>query len=107
MPTADFFALEHLESRRNLQHRLSGGMAPQLSLQAKRFRTIIVTVPIIGAASCESLTSCFSTSISVRRPLIVVLYKRLVLGEPRRMLPRNDPEQAHKKLIPITPADKA
>ncbi|OCH90180.1 hypothetical protein OBBRIDRAFT_731287 [Obba rivulosa] len=46
-------------------------MAP-LSPQARRWRTIILTVPIIGATS-------------------LVLYERLVLGKPRRMLPRNDP----------------
>ncbi|PCH36833.1 hypothetical protein WOLCODRAFT_157525 [Wolfiporia cocos MD-104 SS10] len=47
---------------------------PPLTPQARRVRTIMVTIPII-----------FVTSF--------VLYKRLVLGEPRRMLPRDDPSQ--------------
>ncbi|KAH9834813.1 uncharacterized protein C8Q71DRAFT_126107 [Rhodofomes roseus] len=46
-------------------------MAPKLSAQARRLRTIIVTVPIMAATS-------------------FVLYKRLVLGEPQRTLPRTE-----------------
>ncbi|KAH8112873.1 hypothetical protein DFH11DRAFT_1604359 [Phellopilus nigrolimitatus] len=44
-------------------------MAPKLPLQAKRWRTIIVTLPVIGATS-------------------FVLYQRLVLGTPQRTLPK-------------------
>ncbi|KAH8102080.1 hypothetical protein BXZ70DRAFT_930166 [Cristinia sonorae] len=51
-------------------------MGSPLSPQARRWRTIIVTVPIIAATS-------------------LVLYKRLVLGEPRRTL---NPDQ---KIIPL------
>ncbi|KAI0037695.1 hypothetical protein FA95DRAFT_1684834 [Auriscalpium vulgare] len=43
---------------------------PKLSPQGQRLRTIIVTVPIIAATS-------------------LVLYKRLVLGEEQRHLPRD------------------
>lgn len=35
-----------------------------------------------------------------------VLYKRLILGEPRRTLPRDDPEQLNRRLVPIKPEDK-
>lgn len=63
-------------------------MSPCLSPQARRLRTIIVSVPIIGATS-------------------FVLYKRLVLGEPRRELPRPTPSQPdvdmHQRLVPIKP----
>ncbi|KAI0942882.1 hypothetical protein AcV7_002175 [Taiwanofungus camphoratus] len=59
-------------------------MSSKLSPQVRRWRTIIVTIPIIGATS-------------------LVLYKRLVLGEPRRTLPRGDPEQADRKIVQIKP----
>jgi len=63
-------------------------MATPLSPQARRLRTIIVTVPIIGATS-------------------FVLYKRLILGEPRRTVPHPSPEQPdvdmHQRVIPIKP----
>ncbi|KAI0078029.1 hypothetical protein K474DRAFT_1660876 [Panus rudis PR-1116 ss-1] len=61
-------------------------MAEGLSPHARRWRTIIVTVPIIGATS-------------------LVLYQRLVQGKPRRTLPKdmNDPEQARKKIIELKP----
>ncbi|KAI0315932.1 hypothetical protein OF83DRAFT_307380 [Amylostereum chailletii] len=44
-------------------------MAAPLSPQSKRLRTIIVTLPIMAATS-------------------LVLYKRLVLGEPQKTVPR-------------------
>ncbi|EJD01912.1 uncharacterized protein FOMMEDRAFT_157051 [Fomitiporia mediterranea MF3/22] len=56
-------------------------MAPPLSLQAKRWRTIIVTLPIIGATSRKAV---FSLSK-------VVLYQRLVMGTPQRTLPDAPP----------------
>ncbi|KAH7883019.1 hypothetical protein F5I97DRAFT_1815320 [Phlebopus sp. FC_14] len=43
-------------------------MAPKLHPQAQRLRTIIVTVPIMGATA-------------------YVLYERLVLGKPQRKVP--------------------
>ncbi|PAV18261.1 hypothetical protein PNOK_0674700 [Pyrrhoderma noxium] len=46
---------------------------PQLSLQAKRWRTIIITLPIIGATS-------------------FVLYQRLVQGKPQRTIARPEAE---------------
>ncbi|KAK7682810.1 hypothetical protein QCA50_014194 [Cerrena zonata] len=58
-----------------------------LSLQAKRWRTIMVTVPIIGATS-------------------LVLYQRLVLGKPQRKLPqRDDAEGIKRKVIELKPED--
>ncbi|KAI0342487.1 hypothetical protein BDW22DRAFT_1429320 [Trametopsis cervina] len=58
-----------------------------LSPQARRLQVIIVTVPIIGATS-------------------FVLYQRLFEGKPRRTLPpRDDADQAHKRLVPIKPED--
>ncbi|KIJ16427.1 hypothetical protein PAXINDRAFT_132374 [Paxillus involutus ATCC 200175] len=43
-------------------------MAPKLHPQAQRLRTIIVSVPVMGATA-------------------YVLYERLVLGKPQRTLP--------------------
>ncbi|CAL1710106.1 unnamed protein product [Somion occarium] len=58
-----------------------------LSRQAKRLRTIIVTVPIIGATS-------------------LVLYQRLVQGKPQRTLPnRDDPDAGKRKIIELKPDD--
>ncbi|GBE83356.1 hypothetical protein SCP_0504040 [Sparassis crispa] len=57
-------------------------MSARLSPTARRLRTIIVTVPIIGATS-------------------LVLYNRLVLGQPRRTFPRGDPTQSDKKILEI------
>ncbi|KAG2347197.1 hypothetical protein BDR05DRAFT_958675 [Suillus weaverae] len=48
-------------------------MAQKLPPQARRLRTIIVTVPIMAATA-------------------YVLYERLVLGKPRRTLPRETPQ---------------
>ncbi|KIK35253.1 hypothetical protein CY34DRAFT_812306 [Suillus luteus UH-Slu-Lm8-n1] len=48
-------------------------MAQKLPPQARRLRTIIVTVPIMGATA-------------------YVLYERLVLGKPQRTLPREVPQ---------------
>ncbi|KAI0786943.1 hypothetical protein C8Q75DRAFT_770152 [Abortiporus biennis] len=56
----------------------------KLSPTAKRWQTIMVTIPIIGATS-------------------FVLYKRLVLGEPQRTLPRPDSEEAKKPIVPLKP----
>jgi len=71
----------------------------KLSPQGQRLRTIILTVPIIAATSG-------SPEISVRFPQTllthlspVVLYKRLVLGEPQRKLPRPGERDADRKLI--------
>ncbi|KAG1740402.1 uncharacterized protein EDB91DRAFT_1222722 [Suillus paluster] len=50
-------------------------MAQKLPPQARRLRTIIVTVPIMGATA-------------------YVLYERLVLGKPRRTLPRESPQHS-------------
>ena len=72
----------------------------QLTPEARRVKTIMITLPIMGAVACED--SRFSTKtrlLSTCCLLLVVLYKRLVLGEPRRTLPRNDPN-AHGPLIP-------
>ncbi|KZT26129.1 hypothetical protein NEOLEDRAFT_1132694 [Neolentinus lepideus HHB14362 ss-1] len=55
-------------------------MGTPLSPQAKRLRTIIVTLPIIGATS-------------------LVLFKRVFLGEEQRKLPR----EGHGRIIPIKP----
>ncbi|KAH9934107.1 hypothetical protein B0H21DRAFT_699394 [Amylocystis lapponica] len=65
-------------------------MSSKLSPQARRWRTIIVAVPIMGATSRAFLTR--ST---------VVLYRRLVLGEPQRTLPRDDPTQGEQKLVQV------
>ncbi|KAN0111675.1 hypothetical protein V8E52_008236 [Russula decolorans] len=52
----------------------------KLSPQGQRLRTVILTVPIMVATS-------------------VVLYKRLVLGEPQRNLPRPGERDADRKII--------
>ncbi|KAI0292871.1 hypothetical protein BC826DRAFT_1105277 [Russula brevipes] len=52
----------------------------KLSPQGQRLRTIIVTVPIMAATS-------------------VVLYKRLVLGEPQRKLPRPGERDTDRKIL--------
>ncbi|KAJ8597690.1 hypothetical protein M405DRAFT_712208, partial [Rhizopogon salebrosus TDB-379] len=52
-------------------------MAPKLPPQARRLRTIIITVPIMGATA-------------------YVLYERLVLGKPRRTLPRETAQPPSK-----------
>ncbi|OAX42243.1 hypothetical protein K503DRAFT_683823 [Rhizopogon vinicolor AM-OR11-026] len=52
-------------------------MAPKLPPQARRLRTIIITVPIMGATA-------------------YVLYERLVLGKPQRTLPRETPQPLSK-----------
>ncbi|KZT08088.1 uncharacterized protein LAESUDRAFT_724078 [Laetiporus sulphureus 93-53] len=58
-------------------------MSPPLSPQARRVRTIMVTLPVIVATS-------------------FVLYKRLVLGAPQRTVPRfepgEDPAETAKKM---------
>ncbi|KAF8558688.1 hypothetical protein OG21DRAFT_1504107 [Imleria badia] len=53
-------------------------MAPKLHPQAQRLRTIIVTVPIIGATA-------------------YVLYERLVHGKPQRTLPPRQQDTPGKK----------
>jgi len=52
----------------------------KLSPQGQRLRTIILAVPIMAATS-------------------VVLYKRLVLGEPQRKLPRPGDRDADRKIL--------
>ncbi|OBZ76451.1 hypothetical protein A0H81_03107 [Grifola frondosa] len=58
-------------------------MSTKLSPQARRLRTIIVTIPIMAATS-------------------LVLYERLVLGKPRRTVDRS-PE---KEGVPMIPDDE-
>lgn len=53
-------------------------MAQKLYPQARRLRTIIVTVPIMGATA-------------------LVLYERLVLGKPQRTLPRPNRDEVPKE----------
>ncbi|KAI0329818.1 hypothetical protein GY45DRAFT_1252079 [Cubamyces sp. BRFM 1775] len=57
-------------------------MSSQLSPQARRWRVIIFTLPIIGATS-------------------FVLYKRLILGEPRRRLPTDLDRHGNEKVAAI------
>lgn len=67
---------------------------------------IIITGPIIGGVSCTCPGVLDPINLSFCVSLADVLYKRLILGEPRRTLPpRDDPEQAHKRLVPIKPED--
>lgn len=70
-----------------------------LSLQAKRWRTIIVTVPIIGATSRECCE--FSRVCSIYKCVlsIVVLYQRLVQGKPQRRLPQKDDAEGLKSRV--------
>ncbi|KAH9993334.1 hypothetical protein BJV74DRAFT_884445 [Russula compacta] len=56
----------------------------KLSPQGQRLRTIILTVPIMAATSASPP---------------VVLYKRLVLGEPQRKLPRPGESDADRKIL--------
>ena len=58
----------------------------KLTLQQRRIRTIIWSVPIMVATSGQSFLS-FHVHNS-HHDLIVVLYKRHVLGEPQRKLPK-------------------
>ncbi|KIM60501.1 hypothetical protein SCLCIDRAFT_123924 [Scleroderma citrinum Foug A] len=53
-------------------------MAPKLHPQARRLRTIIVTVPIMGATA-------------------LVLYERLALGKPQRTIPRSSRDEGSKE----------
>ncbi|KAH9903259.1 hypothetical protein C8Q73DRAFT_721869 [Cubamyces lactineus] len=57
-------------------------MSTKLSPQARRWRAIIFTLPIIGATS-------------------FVLYKRLILGEPRRRLPTDLERHGNEKVATI------
>ncbi|KAI0357705.1 hypothetical protein OH77DRAFT_1519078 [Trametes cingulata] len=57
-------------------------MSSKLTPQARRWRTIIFTLPIIGATS-------------------FVLYKRLILGEPRRTLPTDLERHGNEKVATI------
>jgi hypothetical protein len=52
----------------------------KLSPQGQRLRIIILTVPIMAATS-------------------VVLYKRLVLGDPQRQLPRPGDRNTDRKIV--------
>lgn len=56
----------------------AGKMAQKLHPQARRLRTIIVTVPIMGATA-------------------LVLYERLVLGKPQRTIPRPNKDGVPKE----------
>ena len=101
-------------------------MAPKLSPEGRRLQTIIVTVPIIAATSCEYMfclcktrrrghlaghirrsSRCNRSLPSFSSRLIaVVLYKRLVLGEPQRSLPRPDTvypsqDKEDRRIIPL------
>ncbi|EIW53257.1 uncharacterized protein TRAVEDRAFT_133234 [Trametes versicolor FP-101664 SS1] len=57
-------------------------MSSKLSPQARRWRTIMFTLPIMGVTS-------------------FVLYKRLVLGEPRRVLPTDLDKHGSEKVASI------
>ncbi|KAI0366512.1 hypothetical protein BV20DRAFT_1026019 [Pilatotrama ljubarskyi] len=57
-------------------------MSSKLTPQARRWRTIMFTLPIIGATS-------------------FVLYKRLILGEPRRTLPTDLDRHGNEKVATI------
>ena len=80
-----------------------------LSLQARRWRTIIVTVPVIGATSCECRQ--FSEDLITWKDskgfaFVDVLYQRLVMGKPQRKLPqRDDTEGVKKRVIELKPED--
>ena len=78
-------------------------MAGKLHPQAQRLRTIIVTVPIIGATACMML---FTTTSGISDSHATdVLYERLVHGKPQRTLP---PQQnAESGQQPDTPGKGA
>ena len=100
-------------------------MAPKLSPEGRRLQTIIVTIPIIAATSCEC-TSClglaqvrcciaahrtdwYCRTASSSSSFTVVLYKRLVLGEPQRTLPKPDTvypakDNEDRRIIPLKTA---
>ena len=69
----------------------------KLSPQGQRLRTIILTVPIIAATS--GLQSFLVPPLEAAHTLTVVLYKRLVLGEPQRKLPRPGERDADRKIL--------
>jgi hypothetical protein len=73
----------------------------KLSPQGQRLRTIILTVPIIAATSGLQcfLMLPFLVDSSRAFPPPVVLYKRLVLGEPQRKLPQPGERDADRKII--------
>ena len=61
----------------------------KLSPDARRVRTIMISLPLIGVTSCAILISSewpYPDAIV----FVVVLYKRLVWGEPQRRLPGPD-----------------
>jgi hypothetical protein len=68
----------------------------KLSPQGQRLRIIILTVPIMAATS--GLQSFLTFSSHAYSPP-VILYKRLVLGEPQRKLPRPGERDADRKII--------
>ena len=75
---------------------------PKLSVEARRIRMIIVTLPIMAATSCQSyiLISLDSFLISLDFNCADVLYKRHVLGEPQRHLPTTlDGDNSSTKLL--------
>lgn len=75
-------------------------MSSKLTPQAQRWRTILFTVPIIGVTSCACSYRIYVFATHSRR-LLVVLYKRLVLGEPRRTLPTDLDRHGHEKVATI------
>ena len=62
-------------------------MKPKLSLEARRIKTIIITLPIMVACSCKYLYVSMILQSFKYRFREVVLYKRHYLGEERRQLP--------------------
>lgn len=68
-------------------------MSQALSMQARRWRTIMVTVPIIGATSCEQDITIHYSFIAFELTVFYfffddvisdVLYQRLAVGVPQR-----------------------
>ncbi|KAF9484064.1 hypothetical protein BDN70DRAFT_196129 [Pholiota conissans] len=59
---------------------------PQLSLEARRIRLIIVSLPILVASS-RKFCNVTPTQLMNNTFNLVVLYKRLYLGEEQRTLP--------------------
>jgi hypothetical protein len=74
----------------------------KLSPQAKRISILIATVPVIAATSCEFLTILPHKYI-MTNVLPVVLYKRLILGEERRRLPKEGSAD-ERHLIDLQPS---
>lgn len=73
----------------------------KLSPQGQRLRVIILTVPIMAATSGSQLSRvAFSNLLTTQDIHIsVVLYKRLVLGEPQRQLPRPGDRNTDRRIV--------